>query len=251
MEKDLEGILDHLNSRIHQKISRGLDSLENFLKSFVPSIRKYHRSSFLDNKLASLIALQNNFQYNLASGFMLVYSTFSKSSEKIDDYVLIKTNYLLSGILLIHPESRALFGRGQSMALMLSFLNSKSSAILEDLSISFVSLFIHILMKNLKNVRLFEANNGCQLLIHHLSILPANSCETSTKESDTSRQRNLHFKVIEFLIFYLADETELLDLPQNVGAHSMSVREKADLLRPQFPGIDDLIKNLSDLTSLR
>ncbi|GEQ71735.1 hypothetical protein JCM33374_g5421 [Metschnikowia sp. JCM 33374] len=253
MKKDVGDILDGLASESYPEIVRGLDTLEIFLKSLAPSVRKHHRSGMLDSKLLALISLQNNFQSNIASGLLSTYSFFSNTHLKVENQVLIKANYLLSGMLLIHPESRALFSRGRAMAVMLSFLDSKVFRYSEDVSVSFVSLLIHILIKNVKNMRSFEENNGCQLLIHHLSVSP-NDTKDGHRNGDSDeavRQKILHFKVIEFLIFYLADESELLNLPQNNGARSVSVSEKADLFRPKFPGIDDLIKNLNDLTSLR
>lgn len=248
MQNELSTIIDKLSCDSLPEINQGLDSIEKLLKALAPSIRKFHQTAIIDTKLSPFIALQSNFQYNITTGLISVYQFISKHSPEVSEDVLIRTNYLLSGILLIHPESRSVFSRGKNMALMLSFLDSETSLCLENLSVSFVSLLIHILIKNVKNMRVFEENNGCQILIHRLNMSPVGNSGNSNTGGEG---KILHFKVIEFLIFYLADESELLNLLQNVGVRSMSVKEKADLFRPKFLGIDDLITSLNDLTSLR
>lgn len=58
-------------------------------------------------------------------------------------------------------------------------------------------------------------------------------------------QQSLHFKVVEFLIFYMTDESELKD----GRAPVRTVAEKAGYIKPQFPAIEDLIENLNDLST--
>ncbi|KAM9903546.1 hypothetical protein OXX79_003289 [Metschnikowia pulcherrima] len=251
MQTELCAVLEQINSVDVDRIWKGLKLLEAFLESLSPAVRKYHRSGIVSNKLASFRALQENFQYNVASGLLKTYSLLASSSQTINEIYFAKANFLFSGLLLIHPESRLLFGNEQNMALILSFLDPESGSYKENLGVSFVSLLIHILIKNVRNMRSFEKNNGCQILIHHLNVNPAEVSQNQDCGRVTKDQSTLHFKVIEFLILYLSDESELLALPNNAGVHGVSVREKADLFRPKFPGIDDLIESLNDLNSLR
>lgn len=235
LQREILAIVDALASSSYHEIVLGLVTLESMLHGLVPLVKKFLKSGVHDPRLAAFVSLQDSFQFNLASGLISSYRTFAEIGPVAESTTVVLANRLLQGILLVHPESRNLFGTKGNMQLMLSFLDLEVFA---AECVSFVSLFIHILLKNIKNMRVFEACGGCLRIIRHLQL--------SSLENSNVLQQNLHFKVIEFLIFYLTDEAELQD--QSVPV--LSVEEKADLFRPDFPAIEELIDNLNDLTSL-
>lgn len=248
-QKELALIVELLLSDNVGEIRVALDSLDAFMHEMVSSIKKYHNGSSADSRLLAFLQSQDNFQYNLALAFVSVYRTISESASesgsKSDSRVQIETillaNKLLLGILLIHPSSRTTFGIKRNMKLVILFLDPENPYFLIEICISFMSLLIHILLQNVKNMRVFEQCGGCQKILRHLEPL------AHRKDSElASARQHLYFKVIEFLIFYLTDESELAGGP----GKTRTIEEKASLVRPEFPGIDDLIDNLNDLTSL-
>lgn len=240
LHKELADIVDALNSDDLSQIVLGLSTLDALLHDLVPSVRRFHQSGTCDERLSAFVATQHNFQYNLASAILSAYQTFSEDTEKIRVDTLILMNRLLLGILLIHPDSRKNFGHRRAMQLMISFLDPSHPTFLIDLCVSFISLLVHILLQNVKNMRVFEQCGGCQQVIRHLDPQKGGTAGGG----NGSAQQHLYFKVIEFLIFYLTDESEL------VPGDTKTIEEKASLFRPDFPGIDDLIANLNDLASL-
>lgn len=231
-------IADCLCSESIAEIARGLTLLDELLLSLVPSIRKLRSTGVQDSRLAEFCASQDNFQLNVASALLLAYTTLS-GSERAESHILV-ANRQLQGLLLIHPPSRNVFGRRSAMHTMIAFLDRKYPLYLVDVCISCVSLFIHILIKNTTNMRMFEECGGPLRIIYYLQHTP---------QSQGDPEQTLRFKVIEFLIFYLGDETEL-GPSQGRSATTLTTQQKADLLRPDFPGINELIENLNDLASL-
>lgn len=235
--KELEAIVDTLTSDVLDQVSTGLSALDTLLHDLLPSIRKYHQGLAPDSKLSAFLAAQDNFQYNVAGALLSAYIVFGEQGEIVLAETVILANRLLLGILLVHPESRKNFGHRRSMVLMVSFLDPKHPLFSIDVCVSFISLLVHILLQNVKNMRVFEQCGGCQSVVRHL--------DSKEGRDNGPALQNLSFKVIEFLVFYLTDETEL----GGVG-ETKSVAEKAGLFRPEFPGIDELIANLNDLGSL-
>lgn len=242
IKKTIEPIVESLCADNHAMAINGLADLDEFLKGFVPSVRLFHESGTVDARLSALRSLQDNFQYNLSAALLLALETFLHCGRSIQEEHITLACRHLSGLVLIHSDSKKLFNRRQYMVLVLSYLNPQNPFYSTTLCISFLSVLIHILLKNTKNMRMFEANNGCQIIIRHLNLIP------SDYASIAPNQQNLYFKVIEFLIFYLADESESC---LQEGVSSLTLQEKADLFRPEFPAINDLIENLNDLKSIQ
>lgn len=240
--KEVAAIADSLSGSYHEVVL-ALGTLDSLLVSLVPSLRKLQNSGTTDTRLAALVALQDNFQHNLVAALVAAYRTFDAEPDLVEESTLSLANHLLQGMLLIHPDSRRLFARRSTMALMLSFLSAEHPLHLLDMCILFVSLLVPMLLKNLRNVRVFEACGGCLLVIRQLQF-------ASTEALHAPQQQNLHFKVIEFLIFYLSDESDLTRLPENAGVPTLTIQEKAELFRADFPGIDDLIAHLNDLRAI-
>lgn len=241
IQKELALIVELLLSDNVGEIQLALDSLDAFMHELVSSIKNYHYGSPADSRLLAFLQTQESFQYNLALAFVSVYRTISESDSQVQIETILLANKLLLGILLIHPSSRTNFGIKRNMELVILFLDPESPYFLIEVCISFMSLLIHILLQNVKNMRVFEQCGGCQKVLRHLEPL------AHRKDSElASARQHLYFKVIEFLIFYLTDEAELAGGP----GKTRTIEEKASLVRPEFPGIDDLIDNLNDLTSL-
>lgn len=238
IHSELDAIVDALTSDDNNHIQLGLSTLDGLLRDLVPSIRKHHQSGIQDARLAALVASQDNFKYNLANALVSSYECVGRDNSTLID-TLVLMNKLLQGLLLIHADSRNVFGRRRSMQLMVSFLDPQHPLFLIEGCILFILLLVHILLQNVRNMRVFEQCGGCQQVVRHLEP-PKGELATG----NGSAQQILYFKVIEFLIFYLTDEREL------PPGETKSIEEKAALFRPDFPGIDDLIANLSDLTSL-
>lgn len=236
MHSQLAAIVDTLTSDSIEEIRLGLFTLDALLYELVPSIRKKHESGASDDRLAAFISAQDNFKYNVASAMVLAYRTFSDYHENVQNETILLANRLLLGLLLIHPESRNTFGYRRNMRLMVLLLDPENPLFLVELCDSFISLLMHILLQNVRNMRVFEQCGGCHQVIRHLDPQKGNG-------NNAAAQQHLYFKVVEFLIFYLTDESGL-------GDDTRTIQEKAGLFRPDFPGIDDILANLNDLTSL-
>lgn len=238
LKQDAISIVDNLRSTKTQDIHHGLAQLDKLLKSLIPSIRRAQTSGTMDSKLTAFTVLQESFHYNIAAAMISLYQngSFYRNSSS-----LVWANTLLMGLLLIHADSRDVFSNNAHMLLMLLFLDPSHHAYMADTCASFVSLMIHILLKNPKNMRVFERCGGCLIIIRLLSLSP-----TEDESHNLSEQQTVYFKLVEFLIFYMTEE------PENIqsGVPTLSVQEKANLFRPDFPGIEELVENLNDLTTM-
>lgn len=229
-----------LNSNDPDIVESGVQDLHELLKSLAPSIQKLHATGSIDSRLSSFISLQDNFQYNLCSELLPAYKKLAESSSR-NAAIYSKMNTALMGLLLIHPDSRKVFGRTANMLLILSFLDPANTHFEPKSCHSFVSLLLHILLRNLRNMRIFEECGGCLILIR---LLQPSSEQENSSPVVTEAQQNLHFKVVEFLIFYMTDETELKDGTVPVR----TIAEKIGFIKPEFPAIEDLIDNLNSLS---
>ncbi|KAK7675957.1 hypothetical protein QCA50_021092 [Cerrena zonata] len=105
-------------------------------------------------------------------------------------------------------------------------------------------------------LRVFEDNDGCAIVIRKLELTTSISDTQPTSSPSLPNkifnQQDLNFKIIEFLVFYLIDETEIF--PHQNNTHNKlkirSLKEKAEFFRPEFLGIDDLIEHLNHLKNL-
>lgn len=245
LKDTLGGIIGQLNTENLKEIENGVNEVDQLLRSLASSIQKLHTSGSMDSRLASFVSLQDNFQYNLSSALLSAYRDILQASDSPRIETILKINTCLMGLLLVHPESRNIFGKKANMLVILGFLDPDNEWYLLEICASFVSLLIHILLFNLRNMRVFEACGGCLTIIHLLQYSPAESKELDTQ---AALQQNLHFKVVEFLIFYMTDEKEFGD---SGGVPMRSVAEKASFIKPDFPAIEDLIDTLNDLSTTK
>lgn len=245
-------IIEKLDSDEIDSIESGIILLEAFLADLVPEIvyTRNNTDASQSSNLTKFIEIQNNFQFNLASYLLGYYKVINRDISKMNVMIFTACNRLLQGLLLLHQDSRNLFNRDFNMLLILGILalpNEATDASLEmstvpiEITVSLISTLIHILLKNLKNFRTFENNNGCSILIEKLQ-LPSFMQGLSLP---SPKQQELNFKIVEFLIFYMFDET---DLPSTLPKYT--IKAKCNLFRPYFPGIDALVENMDDLKRL-
>ncbi|KAK6204801.1 cell division protein Cdc14 [Scheffersomyces amazonensis] len=250
----IDEIIDLLGSTDIEDITLGINSLDEFLGQNLQSIVEHFDTSSTKSsngvKLTSfdnkniLISSQDSFQYNLVSALLGYYKVVNRDLSKIDIDTALLANRLLQGLLLIHPNSRKLFHRPSNMRVILELLEKSEIS----LGISLISTLIHILLKDFTNFRVFEANNGCSIIIKRfkLSSFDINQKQTtySTFKSKRYNQQDLNFKIIEFLLFYLIDE-------RRINTNFKTLEQKSNLFRKDFPEIDDLIDSLNELNDLQ
>lgn len=248
MEEVVLEVINCLDSRELDDIEKGIVKLDAILTELLPYIVQSRNNPLVPRnaKLSNFISLQDSFQYNIASHLIQFYRLVWEDIEHADINIILTCNRLLQGLLLLHPESRTIFNRPNNMNTMLNFLqieeNGESKQHLPiEVTISFISTLIHILLKNLSNFRTFEDNDGCKIVIKKLQL----SSFPPHKDSQPSNQQKLKFKIIEFLIFYMTDEYESPSTSKR-----RTIQEKSELFRPYFPEIDNLVENLNDLKAL-
>ncbi|CUM55310.1 uncharacterized protein AC631_02109 [Debaryomyces fabryi] len=248
MEDIILDIIDHLDSRHIDDLIQGIENLDKVLSLLLPYITSSRKNPQAprNDKLVSFVNLQDNFQYNITSHLIQFYKVVWEDIAGVDMDIILTCNRLLQGLLLLHPESRKIFNRLNNMKTMLNFVRITNGGdgerhIPVEVTISFISTLIHILLKDLTNFRVFEESDGCSVVIRKLQL----SSFPPHKGSQPSKQQELNFKVIEFLIFYLIDENEIAS-----SAKKRTTQEKSDLFRPDFPEIDSLVESLNDLKNI-
>lgn len=248
MEDTILEIIDHLDSTHIDDLIQGIVKLDEVLSLLLPYITASRKNPQVPRnvKLANFISLQDNFQYNIPSHLIQFYKVIWDDIGRVDINIILTCNRLLQGLLLLHPESRKIFNRLNNMNTMLNFVRITDGGddkphLPIEVTISFISTLIHILLKDLTNFRVFEENNGCSIVIKKLQL----SSFPPHKDSQPSKQQELNFKVIEFLIFYLIDENEITSTSKR-----RTTQEKSELFRPDFPEIDSLVESLNDLKNI-
>lgn len=255
MRNLLDEINDALCSIDSSKSQNGIALLESLLHSLLVQIPITPASPATCGQFAEFIELQNDFEYNFVLRLLQYYRlTFDRVNKKVDFTTVTMCNRLLQGLLLLHPRSRCIFALPANMSLFLSFLDTEhqiyqgcSPIEILNIQTSFVVTLVHILLKTLKNYRIFEECGGCPAIIK-LFKLPSTQKDLDDSSDSSSRasfedQQNLNFKIIEFLIIYLADESVL----GVKGVPLKSVSQKCCLFKPHFSGIDSLVENLNTL----
>lgn len=246
MEQDITEVVELLSSDDMPELERAVLKLNDILLELLPLIKGIRQSGAMQqhNRLTDFLALQDDFEFNIVSHLIHYYKKCWDAFESIDLEILLLSNKALQGLLLLHPGSRKVFHRRSNMLTLINFLRlpnegKEEKTLPVKVTISFISTTIHVLLKDLKNVRVFEENEGCTLIIGKLSKSPGVSLPQSNMHQD------LNFKIIEFLIFYMTEEHSISS-SQEVRSSS----EKAELLRPCFAEIDSLMENINSLKNL-
>lgn len=238
---ELESTIVSINNQFleHSSIQTALTSLDGLLKSLLPQIETHKRSG---NGLQKFLKLQDNFRFNIVSHMVRPLDYIYTHLDDVPLETVVLYNRLLQGLLLVHPASRACFTNSVEMTKIIQFVGLDNGKTPFEITITFISTLLHILLKNLENFRVFEACNGCSIIIKKLNL--SEFALPKDNSSKIANQQMLNFKVIEFLLFYMSDE-EPLD-----SNDKRTVKAKSDYFRQDFPDIDNLIESLNNLKTI-
>lgn len=249
-------INNHLNKQSKEDLELGLKALNELLKSMLPMIEDKRRLMTINattnrhNTIDRFIKLQDNFRYNITLNMVKYLEWMYEHVEELDTQLIVLYNRLLQGLLLVHSQSRSIFSNTKEIAQILKFIEKDNTDFPYEITISFITTLLHVLLKNLDNFRIFEQCKGCSIIIRKLKIsdfsVPEKSIDNKSNTSKTASQQMLNFKIIEFLIFYLSDEDNLPEYNHN----KKTVKEKSDFFREDLPDIDNLIESLNDLNNI-
>lgn len=259
--KDLESrvlkVNMDLNKQDKESFEAGLHELNELLRSMLPMIEDKRRLMTINNTsnrhsstLYRFTKLQDNFRYNITLNMVKYLEWIYEHIDELDVQLVVLYNRLLQGLLLIHSQSRSIFSNTKEITQLLKFIEKDNSQFPYEITISFITTLLHVLLKNLDNFRIFEECKGCSIIIRKLKIsdfsVPEKSIDNKSHTSKSGSQQMLNFKIIEFLIFYLSDEENLSEYSNN----KKTVKEKSDFFREDLPDIDNLIESLNDLNNI-
>ncbi|KUI58497.1 Cell division control protein 14 [Cytospora mali] len=144
-----------------------------------------------DAAFREFFKLQDGFQWNIATRLIQTLDRLlAKSDDGSMDVLMLSALDSLQGVLLLHPPSRLLFSREQSMNLLLDLLEPVNCPAIQSATLL---VLVVALLETPLNTRTFENLDG---------LLTVSSIFKSR-----STARDVKFKTMEFLYFYLMPET--------------------------------------------
>ncbi|ROV96828.1 hypothetical protein VMCG_07926 [Cytospora schulzeri] len=144
-----------------------------------------------DAAFREFFKLQDGFQWNIATRLIQTLDRLlAKSDDGSMDVLMLSALDSLQGVLLLHPPSRLLFSREQSMNLLLDLLEPVNCPAIQSATLL---VLVVALLETPRNTRTFEHLDG---------LLTVSSIFKSR-----STARDVKFKTMEFLYFYLMPET--------------------------------------------
>ncbi|KAG8158610.1 hypothetical protein KVR01_011732 [Diaporthe batatas] len=212
-----------------------------------------------DAAFREFFKLQDGFQWNIATRLIQTLDRLlAKSDDGSMDLLMLSALDSLQGVLLLHPASRLLFSREQSMNLLLDLLEPVNCPAIQAATLL---VLVVALLETPRNTRTFENLDG---------LLTVSSIFKSR-----STARDVKFKTMEFLYFYLMPETPSLPRagsdgllqrsPSKLGRAFDNGRKrtgsdedmgapgedqtldqlvKQEMLRRHLPNVDELVKDL-------
>ncbi|BFZ61651.1 hypothetical protein YB2330_002724 [Saitoella coloradoensis] len=258
----MEGLLSaafdrKLSSYDPAHIHGGLKQLDTLLAKLClgPDKESAIPTSFSDPAIRAFLMLQDSFQYNATA--ILLQTTNHLLSHPLNPHtslLLLFTLSTLQGLLLLHPPSRRLFSRESNMNTLLDLLELEVSS--EDggggdmsegrLECAVVQTLVCVMVDEWDNVRLFERLGGLATVTGLF------------RRSTTPHVVKL--KILEFLYFYLIDETSprlqsvgSVDVWTSscAGGGELGVRrtteEKEEMLGEYLQNVDGLVSDLREL----
>ncbi|CAN8106365.1 unnamed protein product [Discula destructiva] len=225
-----------------------------------------------DAAFREFFKLQDGFQWNIATRLIQTLDKlYAKSDDGSLDLLMLSALDSLQGVLLLHPSSRNLFSRVQSMNLLLDLLEPINCPSIQSATLL---VLVVALLETPRNTRTFEQLDG---------LLTVSSIFKSRQTA-----RDVKFKTMEFLYFYLMPETpslpaatsptrggsplsrmnspsKLRDEPQSNGrssssgssnssstnssdAMTLSTERKQRMLGEHLANVDDLVRDLQQYT---
>ncbi|KAL1849427.1 hypothetical protein Daus18300_013251 [Diaporthe australafricana] len=217
-----------------------------------------------DAAFREFFKLQDGFQWNIATRLIQTLDRLlAKSDDGSMDLLMLSALDSLQGTLLLHPPSRLLFSREQSMNLLLDLLEPVNCPAIQAATLL---VLVVALLETPRNTRTFENLDG---------LLTVSSIFKSR-----STARDVKFKTMEFLYFYLMPETPSLPRagsdgggaaallqrsPSKLGrafnkrggdggggadgaaaddGNTLNQLVKQEMLRRHLPNVDELVKDL-------
>ncbi|OJD24866.1 hypothetical protein ACJ73_03771 [Blastomyces percursus] len=228
METLLAHSFDYLSSYDQGKIRKGLRQVEGLLaqiclsRSKVTAIDKRRSAVPLganptpakplselseDPAFREFFKLQEGFQWNVAMRLIsCLEHLLGRGSNGTNDLLIISTLDLIQGTLLLHPPSRSLFAREIYMNLLLDLLEPANCPGIQS---STLLTLVTALLDNPANTRTFELLDGL------LTVTSLFKMRTTSRE--------VKFKLVEFLYFYLMPETPSLPCANSTSAPNTAV----------------------------
>ncbi|KAG6358750.1 hypothetical protein INS49_012269 [Diaporthe citri] len=217
-----------------------------------------------DAAFREFFKLQDGFQWNIATRLIQTLDRLlAKSDDGSMDLLMLSALDSLQGTLLLHPPSRLLFSREQSMNLLLDLLEPVNCPAIQAATLL---VLVVALLETPRNTRTFENLDG---------LLTVSSIFKSR-----STARDVKFKTMEFLYFYLMPETPSLPRAGSDGSGAAALLQrspsklsrafnkrrdgdsgdstangvaedntlnqlvKQEMLRRHLPNVDELVKDL-------
>ncbi|ROV98605.1 hypothetical protein VSDG_04253 [Cytospora chrysosperma] len=182
--------------RQHQQQQSAEDAQQEQQQQQAPSKKKKQSRFPLsdlsdDAAFREFFKLQDGFQWNIATRLIQTLDRLlAKSDDGSMDVLMMSALDSLQGVLLLHPPSRLLFSREQSMNLLLDLLEPVNCPAIQSATLL---VLVVALLETPRNTRTFENLDG---------LLTVSSIFKSR-----STARDVKFKTMEFLYFYLMPET--------------------------------------------
>ncbi len=203
--------------------------------------RKWKIPTPKDPIFGDFISLQNSFEYNMTTHLLNVLRSSINSSEQNSNLDPVRTSLLLKNLqacLLLHPQSRAIFGKPYNLMLLLDLLNSTIDS---DIVIACIPALVSAMVRNVKVIRTFEDLMGpkiiCDLLKTKAREDSVRSRQNQKRKLEADKEleniREVQVKVLEFLFFYLIPEA-----PAATGTTPKTPKEKH--------GIDGIIRRSTE-----
>ncbi|KAF3761107.1 cell division control 14, SIN component [Cryphonectria parasitica EP155] len=216
-----------------------------------------------DAAFREFFKLQDGFQWNIATRLVQTLDKlYAKSDDGSLDMLIVSALDSLQGVLLLHPPSRVLFSRVQNMNLLLDLLEPINCPAIQSATLL---VLVVALLETPANTRTFEQLDG---------LLTVSSIFKSR-----STARDVKFKTMEFLYFYLMPETpkavadngnnnmQQRSPPGRLGkgfasrkknadgedvadeGETLSTEKKQRMLGEHLSNVDDLVRDLQQYTS--
>ncbi|KAF2396803.1 cell division control 14, SIN component [Trichodelitschia bisporula] len=211
-----------------------------------------------DPAFAEFFRLQESFEWNVATRLTTTLTTLlSHPPTPALDSTLHSTLSLLQGTLLLHPPSRTLFAREPPMTALLDLLDPVASP---DVQGAALLALVSALLGTPRAARTFEAADG-------LRTVAALFRRPGT-------ERAVKVRVVEFLYFYLMEETPATEgaavgaggigsaegdgkkgegsgkgsgkSEEGKSVHTRSTAEKQRLLARYMSNVEDLVQDLRE-----
>ncbi|KAL0262830.1 hypothetical protein SLS55_001804 [Diplodia seriata] len=279
MEALLSVSFDNITSKDSSKVRKGLRQIEGLLAQIClsqktdPAAAKHKRNGSASKKGPSepkalgalhgdpafreFFRLQEGFEWNVATRLIACLERLmGMGASGQSDVLILSVLDLLQGALLLHPPSRALFGREIYMNLLLDLLDCGECPSIQSRSLL---VLVTALLDTPSNTRTFESIDG---LLTVTSLFKSRSTGKAVK-----------LQLMELFYFYLMHETPTIPAGakgnslgaersssqlaldrkrdrrlSDPGQETRSVSEKQALLGRYIGNVDDLVQDLRDCT---